>query len=424
MKKVLLIPAVLISLWLVFVLLLTGANAIPKSAVSKNIEKSARYYDNQYMFRQMTKDENSTIVHNYADIVWLNIIYCSDNETPFESAVKADFYEGTELYKSQSLTEVINKGYKPNKSYSRYWHGATVFIKPMLVLFDIHGIRLVNIVLCLLCVAVLSFICIRKKLYAPFLGYVLSHLLCFTYIIPLCMEYMPVFVLMHLFTVFVILKGYKLNGIDFAAMFAGFGAITCYLDFLTNEILTLFVPLAFALWLSGEAKRFKALFVASVSWFVGYALTWGVKWLLCLLVAGSESFMLAVTDGAYRMAGAVPDMQYNQVLSAVLMNINRIFPFNFLKSNSAVLFFAIVFVAVVFCWWYMFRKNNGELSLSCCLFVIALMPYARYAVLSNHSCLHPFFTFRTQMITVMAITMALAACTDKKRLPFLKKRRR
>ena len=160
--KYLFIPTVLICLWVIFILLLTLVNSIPKSVVIKNIAKSAEYYNNQYMFRQMIKDENSTIVHNYADIVWLNIIYCADESSPFISSIESAFYEGDELYKSESLLDAINFNKSPNKSYSRYWHGATVFIKPLLILFDIHGIRFVNTALCIISVLAFSFLCIKK----------------------------------------------------------------------------------------------------------------------------------------------------------------------------------------------------------------------------------------------------------------------
>ena len=53
------------------------------------------------------------------------------------------------------------------------------------------------------------------------------------------------------------------------------------------------------------------------------------------------------------------------------------------------------------------------------LLLVAASPYAWYTVLLNHSCIHSFFTYRLQMITVVA----LGICFSEILCAFLKERK-
>lgn len=415
--------AVLCALQLVFVALMSLCAMIPRGAIEKNVKKCADYYSERYMFQQMIKDENSTVVHNYADLVWLNIAWFQDNSAPLTSSLSASFYEGEDIYKSESLIKAVYDGEASDKSYSRYWHGALVFIKPLLTVTDISGIRKINAAVCALLVIILFALLIKRRLYAPLAGYIVSLAVCFSYIVPLCMEYMPAFVLMHIAGAVVLIYGDRWQHSAFCTFFAAVGALICFFDFLTNEILTLFVPLIFLLCIKDREGKtgngaFKESFIYCFMWLFGYAFTWLVKWLLCLFVLGKSAFKEAVFDGAYRMAGAVPEIEQNQILGAVVKNINRLFPFNFLQSEADVWLATIGIVFVLFCVFFLYRKENVPKTVWI-LFLIACAPYARYMALSNHSCLHPFFTFRTQMITVIAVFAAFG-----KGVCFVKRRRK
>lgn len=417
-KKYLPALALLCVLQIFFLSAMTLCGAIPQSAVEKNIKKCADFYSDKYMFQQVIKDENSTVIHNYADLVWLNIAWFQDSSAPCFSALNAAYYEGDGIYKSESLLRAVSGTVTPDKSYSRYWHGALIFIKPLLVFTDISGIRKINAAVCILCVLVLSALLVKKRLFAPLCGYLLSLAAVFFPIVPLCMEYMPPFLLMHIASVFVLIFGKEGKEPLLCAFFTAVGALICFFDFLTNEIITLFVPLIFLLCLKDgvfSSKKgssvFKESFVFSALWLFGYAFTWVFKWLLCLVFLGKDAFKTAVFDGAYRMAGYVPGIEKNQLLGAITKNLNRLFPLNFFQDESSACLAALMAVFLLFCVFFLYRKEHVSSSVWV-LFLIALTPYMRYLVLSNHSCLHPVFTFRTQIITVIAVFSAFAGGID------------
>lgn len=412
------IPAVisLFVLQAVFLLLITLCALIPKSAIEKNVKKSTDYYSNKYMFQQMIKDEDSAIVHNYADLVWLNIAWCQESDAPFYSAVNAGFYEGENIYKSESLIGAVYDGKAPDKSYSRYWHGALTVIKPLLIVTDILGIRRINIALCVLFAVILSVMLIKRKLYALFWGYAAAMAVSFSYIIPLCMEYMPSFVIMHIAGIFILKYGANLQDKTLCAFFAAVGALICFFDFLTNEILTLFVPLIFLLCIKDREQGenfspFRESVRYGVMWAFGYAVTWLFKWLICLAVLGGEAFEQAVVQGAYRMVGEASVTEQNQLTGALIKNLNRLFPFNFIENEAALCLVCFAAVFVLFCVFFLYRKENVP-KIVWVLLLISAMPYVRYVCMSNHSFQHPFFTFRSQIITVIALFAAFEKGID------------
>lgn len=412
-KAFVLTITVVIFLQILFLSLLTLCAILPKSIIEDNIKKSADYYSNKYMFQQITKEEDSTIVHNYADLVWLNIAWHQDSDAPLASAVAAKYYEGEDIYKSESLIKAVYDDAIPDKSYSRYWHGALIFIKPLLAITDISGIRMINVVVCILLILFLSAMLIKRRLYAVLIGYIVSIVMSFTYIIPLCMEYMPAFVLMHIACIIILAHGCKIKSVQICMFFASFGALTCFFDFLTNEILTLFMPLIFLICMCEKEKDcngknrigFKQAAVHITMWFFGYAFTWVSKWIISGIVLGKEAFVGAISDGAYRMMGGVPSIEENQLIGAVVKNINRLFPFNFLKTQADVWIAVFVVGFVLFCIFFLYRKEKISKTVWL-LLLIACTPYVRYLFFSNHSFMHPFFTFRTQIITVTALFAA------------------
>ena len=72
-----------------------------------------------------------------------------------------------------------------------------------------------------------------------------------------------------------------------------------------------------------------------------------------------------------------------------------------MNKAGAILPTVIILVAA-FVIIYLFRKNMKAAEVvPCC--ALALLPYLRYLVLSNHAYLHFFFTYRAQMVCIMVV---------------------
>ena len=101
-----------------------------------------------------------------------------------------------------------------------------------------------------------------------------------------------------------------------------------------------------------------------------------------------------------------------QLINALIYNIRGLFPFNLTQNTTGtvILFLAVLFV--LFAVWFLYRKKKLE-EVSKVFFIIALIPYLRYLVMSNHSYAHYWFTFRAQISSIMAVLLAVTVNIDK-----------
>ena len=251
---------------------------------------------------------------------------------------------------------------------------------------------------------------VKRRLFAAALGSAVGLILVQIWLVPLCIEYYPCFALMFLFADLVLWRGEARK--SELPLFLCAGALTCFFDFLTCEILTLCVPLACLLLVRREGARpsLRRALGCCAAWLTAYGSTWLCKWLLSAAILGRSLQTVALGQGAYRAVGAAEagvDIGF-QPLAAICVNLSCLFPFKLLvKAPLIWTAFAAVCLAL-FCLWFLYRKPADAWGPAPVLFLLALAPFARYFIISNHSALHPFFTYRDLLISILCVTCAMA----------------
>ena len=240
-------------------------------------------------------------------------------------------------------------------------------------------------------------------------------------IVPMCLEYTWTFYIMLIASILAILiekKGDK----HFLTLIFITGMITCYFDFLTTEIITLFVPLVFVLYIrkkEGRISSFKEGFLllikATVLWGIAYIGMWLAKWLLTSFIFHVNVIQYVKDNAMLRINGLQGLTSYQEMYwGAIFKNWHNLYPINIVKRNSHLIIGVVVFIAIIlvsFDW-----KNIKKKWMALILLIMALAPYVRYLILANHSYRHAFFTFRDQMITVICIVLIFAECLNYKML--------
>jgi len=197
------------------------------------------------------------------------------------------------------------------------------------------------------------------------------------------------------------------------------GVCTCFFDFLTAETLPLTVPLLI-LWvlryeageLSEWKKEWKYLLSCGSIWCLGYALMFVFKWILVAVFSGKEAFMLALSSAGVRFMGEVHTgnnsltplaTSSQRLFGAIFRNQRMLFPYKSGMSDFAgfASFFAVFFVCSFCIYVFRWKNYSGKMLGICAL--LASVPYVRFIVLQNHAFTHYFFTYRAQMVTVMAL---------------------
>lgn len=415
-KKILNYTILFFILLLLELVLLTASFAIPREYIRENVLVSAEYLCEKAPFYRLIPSDASSRIDRHADAILVNLAWSCDDAHPLQSALKSAYYFDYYANENDNLLYAVTNDAAPTLDYMRYWHGSLVVLRPLLTLFTLPQIY----VLCAVVLAVL-FACACILIYRnfgrfPCFGFIFAACACSVFYVPFSLEYVPVFFLTFLsvpVTIYLLKNKPEYTGM----MFFVLGSLTAYTDFLTSETLTCLLPLILVI-LKVPAKPLLTCVKNGVSWLLGYGLTWASKWLLYSVILGKNGFSDALTQTMYRTGGeAVSGGLISQIFGALLRNLRCLFPFSLVKDPAGMVSVVIVLVLLLMIYWLVRRQKNMP---SCvpALWLIGILPYVRYAVLSNHAYLHYFFTYRAQFASVFCLFLIFWLGTDTE---FLKK---
>ena len=408
-----------ISTLVLCVLLMTAVNFIPTSMIQNGSEKSAEYLKRIELFHYTNDDLINSVQDNYADAKWMGVVYSIDPEHPFISEIWARYAQLPYENINESFYKQVHGNEGVNETYSRYWHGAMTYIRPLLLITDLSGIRICLGVIILLLQGIIAILLFRMKGPLFMLCYLLAFLTIHPWMLFKSLEYSSLFVIVSIVSIAVLLV-IKADRQDLILpLFAASGVLSCFYDFLTIETLSFSLPMVFfILYLmendvisdvrSGVAEIVKC----GITWFLGYVLTFGTKLMFVYFICGKEEVKTALSVAAERVSGDVylgntvtsPAATTGQRFSgAIWRNVAALFPTHAYKmsvQNTIIAAGAVLIISAVVI--YLFHLNVKGYSVIL-LTAIALMPYARYLALSSHSYAHYFFTYRAQMVTVFVL---------------------
>lgn len=209
------------------------------------------------------------------------------------------------------------------------------------------------------------------------------------------MQFSNLFVITFLFISFVLLR----NDVDsfiqnkLITSFFVVGSLVNFVDLLTVPIVSLGLPLLVVIFYTlrqGSVTVTPLIFIKSCfSWSVGYGATWVAKWLLASAILGKN----VVKDAIEQMAVRTSSDGLQPLDRLHMLDINFL---NMFLSEKAIYVLALIFVLGIL--W----NRRANLTSAVMILFTALMPYAWYLVLANHSQVHFWFTYRSQAITMFA----------------------
>ena len=95
--------------------------------------------------------------------------------------------------------------------YARYWHGYLVFLRPLLLLFDISGIRIINIILFLILGIIFLYLVYKKIGLIESIIMLIGLFSVDYFYIGLSLQGTPVFLIMIISSIFILLKYNKIK---------------------------------------------------------------------------------------------------------------------------------------------------------------------------------------------------------------------
>lgn len=367
--------------------LLYSVHQIPFNMIRENVEMSAKVIHEE--------GEQYSLLGQFLNLPIKNSRYALDGLTD-GIMLKETYNTGKENVLENALLNRLVHEDGISVFYGRYWHGYLVTLLPSLVMMDISTIRLVN---CVLFSLLLIFIChlTYTKIGINTVGFFLLTILVsfFFPIVPYSLQFSTVFYISFVAIIILLLfdKIWKSRR-KIMLLFFIIGGITSYADLLTAPIITLGLPLIFyTLLRKSQVSLFKDVLFLAFMWLLGYGLMWGTKWFLAYYITGHDIVQNAVEQSKFRLGN---DINVFQILLTIMI------------STPAIIQGLIL---TIMGYWFGATKDRETIKKNVWLLLIALFPVFWMCVLKNHSSIHFWFVWRSEMVSVFALLLFVCRTT-------------
>lgn len=427
MKNILKYIVTFILMIVVFCVLLTITSLIPREALTKKVKESSTILCNQGNSLIIFIDGRPTKFDNYTDSLMINTAYSIDNTTPFYSSMVArkNYIKGkTEVvypdttgelkssskYKALNqvgdLRDTVNNDTVESFEYSRYWHGYLIFLRPLLVLFNISQIRAILTVIYVILAAILLYKIYKKINLGTAIIFLCGLMICDYFYLGITLQGTPVFLITMISSILILSEKIKDKGIFFLII----GGLTNFFDFLTVPILTLGIPLLVYSLIQNKnkcniKKLFLELFKYCVMWTIGYGGVWITKWLLLDLFYNKDIIQTVLEQFKYRSSNKITQ---KELLNSIKFALKPI-------SISFVITLVLLIIKLI-----KYKKSNNlkdvkfdfkEISV---YLSIGLLAVLWILLLKQHFVQHIFFTYRNMTLISISVFLIIYNLFTKK----------
>lgn len=402
------LAAFAVTLAALFVLLL-AAYALPGEPVRDHVYDSAvkiageGLYPEYLNFKLFQMD-------NYTDTIMLTEAASADEAPPLtammtNTAYNVDNFEtladDLQWYIEKDWAAGAQRTDAPELepfSYARYWHGYLIWLRPLLLVTTITGVRAVQyVVLAALFAAVVWLLRRRCGLRAAF-WFVVSQLLVTVFWVPHQVQYFTTFCIAYAGCAWVLARPRRAGQLSIALVVLG--TCTAFCDLLVTPIITLGLPVA--VWLcclpqraASGARQCLPVIGGSLCWGAGYAMCWGLKWVLATLITGQDIIGDAIHQAGVRTTA---DTWHGMELSW-----GNIFRFVGDTLSQRGLLWPVVLVVILCIAAFLLCLRNKEALLRALpIGLTALMAPVWLALLRTHSIQHGWFTWRSLTVSIFA----------------------
>lgn len=401
------------TLFLSWLFLIVSAK-IPNEKIQENMLKSALTYAQEDAFSFCDGNRLNGVADNYADSIWLNTAWYMGKGNPIFSSLNTQYFDGGEYGENIGLyLAVSEEGIQPNTDYTRYWHGTAGFIRILHLFTDVNGVKAIGFMVTMILAAVVVLILIRDKHNLLAASFVLSLCLVKVWNIRFCMEYQPAFILAFILCILYLL--FEKKGDWYLLLFSTVGgALIAFFDFLTTETMTILLPLIFVVTIRARrnvnisfAENMYFITSQVVAWASAYAMCFLTKWSLTSILTGENKFSSAIQSAENRVSGALSDgtkmSGWKQVFAAPIANISILFGAQDRIDMTLFVVGVFLIVGLSVLGVFLFFADKKDKTPLYSLLILGSIIIVRYMVLSNHSYMHAFFTYRGLINLFMAI---------------------
>lgn len=346
-----------------------------------------------------------TMGDNYTDAVMIaEALYDNPDVSPLDQAVYVYRRVNSDSASVDIADMIEGKPMQWEMSYTRYWHGFLVVLRPLLMLLSYADIRVLMAMAQMLLFGFAIVVMTKQgkmELLVPFAAAILTLAPTGTMI---SMQYFASYALMMLGVLCVLcFDGWLGCGERYGYFFLLMGMLTCYFDFLTYPLVTLFIPLLLVMYQHvGQRDMMRFCVGACVLWGMGYAGFWAMKWIVGSVLVGENLVYNAYHHAKYQVSMA--DVMTGNRLEAIGKNLQVI-----CKPAYALLYAG----ALAVCAAPLVRRRTRVSALFLdgrwMMAAVGLAPFVWWLLAASHSVVHALFTYRLLSITVLSVLLWLVS---------------
>ena len=170
LKKIIKYISIYLAIIIFFIVSLVAVSSFKKEFLTENVKKSAEVLlseGNRKVIYIPYKDMDMQF-DNYTDALMINTAYSIDSQKPLYSAFVArkNYIPNitTEIYEDVpgELNDLVNNEKAESFEYARYWHGYLIFLRPLLILFNINQIRIMLTIILIILACILAYLIYKK----------------------------------------------------------------------------------------------------------------------------------------------------------------------------------------------------------------------------------------------------------------------
>lgn len=394
-KKLVPLIKVYLILIVVFFLSMALVYCIPTSWIRSHVEQSLEVMEVEGERPMYFFYRHSAIVDNHTDKLMIeSLIQNRDYYNPIQASVSVN-------------------------QYPRYWHGYQVLLRPLMVVFQVQELRYLGMMVFHLLFFVSAWLLAKKTKPVIAMLYVLTVASAYIVVVAACFQYLTTFLVLFSSLIVLLTKYGRQKPVNYLMYFMVVGMVENFFDFLTYPIITLGIPLIVLLWLqvrdneAGFKENFGLMFTSSAAWGIGYAMTWIAKWGITVVVLGIRYFWRTMDVVQYRLQGSEEDPLDR--LGTIRRNLKawmNVQDGGVISWSKVVL--VLLLIAILLIVWKKVKEKKTMIAYIPILFV-ACYPYLWYLVMSNHSQIHYWYTYRAQLVTLFGGLVFLVGILKEKR---------
>ena len=414
-----------IILLIVFIISLISVCLMPSKSMKENVSESADLLYNEGNRAFFNLSYTLLVLDNYTDALMINTAYSIDNTTPLYSALiarknyipgktKKVYTDSVFELKSASKYDALNQvgelkdtvldDIDESFEYARYWHGYLTYLRPLLTFMSFGNIRSLFILLFALLGFSLLYI-LYKKINIIVSFVFLNALLAIEYFfVGMTLHSASVFIITMAASIYILARFDKQK--DFSMFFFIIGALTSFFDLSSAPLITLGIPLVIY-YISLQNEKVLSFNETAIT-ILKFCMNWGIayiiilfsKWLIVDIIYNKDVIHSGMLQLVYRLTGSGNDVETSYVETLFR---------NFLFIRTYITFLAVQYFIILLFVRIKYKKINIYFNIKDLLpyIIIVFMCPVWYFLARQHSFQHAFFTYRLQIITIVAIQIII-----------------